>query len=98
MPRAAQADLPVAAEANADGFAVRFKRRESCRRLVLARIVRIELFQIQVLSVGPGIGQSPRHVAVAADNDRGDAGQGAADNVLSGKGEMRKIPDRGNAE
>ena len=75
----------------------------SLRRQVFVRVVRIGFDPHQVTPVAAGVGESPRDVAVAADDHVGETGQRHAGDLLRrpigiGKRQRRAIPDDRHAD
>ena len=63
-------------------------------REILAGIVRVHLFDIEILIVDADIGVAPGEIPVSADDDCRDAGNGGADHALFGEFDMDQHPDR----
>ena len=62
---------------------------------VLLGVGGVDLLQVQVLYVGPGVGKAPSHFGCAAQHHKGQTGQSCADGVQARRFKVRKVPDGG---
>ena len=67
---------------DADGFLARHKSLPAVWGLVLQGVGRVDFFQIQVLHIRAGIGETPSHMAVVAQDHQRHAWQSGTDDVL----------------
>ena len=81
-----------------DHFAPHLERARTGRSQVASGVRGVDLLDEEVLDVGSGVGQSPRRMAVMADYDDRQAGEGRADHVVAGPGEMHEVPGRRGAQ
>jgi len=58
----------------------------------------VELLEIKVLHVRPGVGRRPGDAVIAAEHDSRHAGQRGADGVQPGRMQVREVPDAGRGE
>ena len=84
MAGAAHLEGDIRLAFDADGFAALRKSGPTIGRAVLTGSGRVELLQIQVLHIGPGVGEAPGHARGAAQHHKGQAGQGGTDHVERG--------------
>ena len=69
-------------------------------KLILARVIRVDFLDVEVLDIGADVGNTPGNVLVVADDDTGHPGKGEAHHVHFRGVQPHFIPDGGhlNAE
>ena len=92
MARGANFQRLVVGAFYADGFKPRLERARSVGRQVATGAV--ELLEIKILHVGPGVGEAPRNARIAADEDAGKARKGGADHVEPRRAQLGEVPNR----
>ena len=92
--RIAQGDRDRRAIGHLDDRAAGFERGPAVRGAVLFGVVGVHLFDMQVDIVHVGRGDAPADRLVAARQDAGHAGDGAADDAAGLKLQPCEIPDR----
>ena len=83
----------ILAQADPDCFLACCKVLPSLRGAVLAGCVGVHFFDHEILCVRSRVGETPRNVVIAAENDRRDAGDGDADDVGAIGAHMGGVPD-----
>ena len=103
MARAPALDRAFAHAFDLDGHGLDRERPVAVGRQILARLVRVDLLDEQVLHVGAGVGEAPGHRIAAPEHDQRHAGERGADHVGRRRvrlpqRQMREVPDRGGAQ
>ena len=84
MASAAHLERDIRLTFDPDGFAALRESGPTIGRAVLTGSGCVKLLQIQVLHIGPGVGETPCHARGAAQHHKGQAGQGGTDHVERG--------------
>ena len=98
MNRGPDLEGDVRSAAHANRLGARLEPPPLPAMKVSRRILRIGLFEVQVLDVGLDARESPRDARVVPDDDAGDARQRRAGDGEARRLETREVPDGGSPQ
>jgi hypothetical protein len=94
VARAPHRHRHVGAAAHLDDFLARLEAGPAAGGLVAVRVRRVELLEVDVLHVGPGVGEAPGEVFVLPEHDKRQARHRGAGDAVARRLDAREVPQR----